>query len=57
MLYHEVIPTTYVERNRKLFYVNYTRTKDILVVYYPAATDSIVKGMKVLFGEFNVYSI
>lgn len=28
-----------------------------IVVYYPSATESIVESAKVLFGEFNVYSI
>lgn len=46
-----------VERTKKLFYVCCTRTKENLVVYYPAASDQVVEGAKVLFGEFNVYSI
>lgn len=46
-----------VERTKKLFYVCCTRAKENLVVYYPAASDDIVKGAKTLFGEANVHNI
>ena len=46
-----------VERTKKLFYVCCTRAKENLVVYYPAASNDIINGAKMLFGEVNVYSI
>ncbi len=44
-----------VERTKKLFYVCCTRAKENLVVYYPAASNQVVEGAKVLFGDKHVH--
>ncbi len=46
-----------VERTRKLFYVCCTRAKENLVVYYPTASNQVVEGAKVLFGDKNVHNL
>lgn len=43
------------ERTKKLFYVCCTRAKENLVVYYPAASNQVVEGAKVLFGDKHVH--
>lgn len=46
-----------VERTKKLFYVCCTRAKENLVVYFPLASNQVVDGAKMLFGEENVYKL
>lgn len=46
-----------VERTKKLFYVCCTRAKENLAVYFPSASDKVVEGAKILFGEQNVHKV
>lgn len=46
-----------VQRTKKLFYVCCTRAKECLVVYYPSASNQVVKGAKKMFGEGNIYKV
>lgn len=48
---------TVIERTKRLFYVCCTRAKENLVVYFPFASDCVVKGAKIMFGENNVHEI
>lgn len=44
-------------RTRKMFYVCCTRAKKQLAVYYPKASDTVIAGAKIMFGEKNVVNI
>lgn len=46
-----------VERTKKLFYVCCIRAKENLVVYYPTASNQVIEGAKVLFGDKNVHRL
>ena len=46
-----------VERTKKLFYVCCTRAKENLVVYYPTASNQVVEGAKILFGDKHVHKL
>lgn len=46
-----------VERTKKLFYVCCTRAKENLVVYYLTASNQVIEGAKVLFGDQHVHKL